>query len=295
MLDCLIIGGGPAGLTAAIYLARFRRRIAVVDDANSRARLIPVSHNFPGFPHGVTGDGLLLRLREQLAPYDVPRHDSRVEILSRHDDHFAAHTADQAFEAKTVILATGISDAGVDMQRLEPAIRDSTIRLCPVCDGFEAMDRRVAVVARTDHAIGHALFLRTYTADLTLVHVGEAALDQEGRGRLSDAGIRLVEGASVDIRIDDDGKPVVALDGTPHGFDMVYPMFGCRPRAGLAQALGAQSDEVGELTTDRYQETTVPGLFAAGDVVSGLNQISVACGQAAIAACHIHHKLPRAW
>ncbi|EGF91264.1 thioredoxin reductase [Asticcacaulis biprosthecium C19] len=295
MLDCLIIGGGPAGLTAAIYLARFRRQVMVIDDGQSRTSLIPVSHNFPGFPQGVTGDGLLRRLREQLAPYEVHCREGRVEALERAGDRFIARTTEGTIDARTVLLATGITDAGLDMARLEPAIRAGTVRLCPVCDGFEAIDKQVAVVARSDHAVGHALFLRTYTGHLTLVHVGKPdGLDDAARGQLADAGIQLIEGVTIDLEVDGTG-PCVAVDGVRHGFDTVYPMFGCRPRAGLAETLGAKRDDKGELIVGAYQETTVPGLFAAGDVVSGLNQISVACGHAAIAACHIHHELPRAW
>jgi len=294
-LDCLIIGGGPAGLTAAIYLARFRRHVRVVDGGRSRAALIPLSHNLPGFPAGVTGDGLLRRLHEQLKPYDVPVTEGVVETLRRDGDLFVAELPGDSLAARAILLATGIADAGLLTPNWQAGIHSGALRLCPVCDAYEMIDKRVAVVARSENAVDHALFLRTYTADLTLVHVAEAgSLPDEDYARLKAAGIRLVETPDTAIAVDEEGRATLTADGHDHHFDSIYPMFGCRPRSGLAQGLGAECDDEGKLVTDPYQQTSVPGLYAAGDVVSGLNQISVATGQAAVAATHIHHELSTA-
>ena len=108
-IDCLVIGGGPAGLTAAIYLARYRRKIAVIDGGNSRAALIPVSHNYPGFAKGISGSDLLNTLRSQVKEFGVAIHDGHVTDLRRSDGGYMA-TIDASEIRARVLLATGIVD-----------------------------------------------------------------------------------------------------------------------------------------------------------------------------------------
>ena len=212
--DCVIIGGGPAGLTAALYMARFRRSVALIDNGRSRAELIPVSHNFPGFPDGVTGPSLLRRLNEQLSPYEVTRYDGLVAAMTRDEAGFAACVGTDRIVGRTVILTTGIADAGMDTPNWAAAVATGALRLCPVCDAFEVIDRRVAIMTRTDGAVAHALFLRTYTADLTLIHVMEkACLTTDQRNCLSGAGIGLQESPDVALRVDGTGRAEVVVDG----------------------------------------------------------------------------------
>jgi thioredoxin reductase (NADPH) len=290
-VDCLIIGAGPAGLTAAVYLARYRRRVLVVDSNDSRASLIPLSHNFPGFPYGVNGNGLLQRLREQLAPYPVEVITDTVLDLEHREKLFVAQTGTDTIRSKNVLLATGIADEGVKSGAWDDGIRSGSIRLCAVCDAYEVIDRKVAVVTRGRSAVSHALFMRAYTTDLTLIHADTSSpISGADRARLADAGIKLIEEQSPAIHAATDGGAVVRTSDGDYWFEVVYPMFGCLPRSGLALRLGAQCDDDGNLIVDQHQATSVPGLYAAGDVVSGLNQISVAAGQAAIAATAIHNR-----
>lgn len=292
MLDCFIVGAGPAGLTAAIYLARFRRTVRIADSGESRARLIPVSRNVPGFPDGIHGETLLSRLRSQLDPYAVPVMQGRVHALWRDNTAFIAKIGEVEIKARTVILATGVEDAGLKIPNWEAGIRSGNLRLCPVCDAFEMIDRKVAVVARPDNGVSHALFLRRYTRHLTLVSVSSSgSLLPEDYGSLSRHGISLIETTHANIVVDESGSAVVQVQGNEMSFDTIYPMFGCHPRTGLSRALGADCSTEGEVVTDAFQQTKVPGLFAAGDVVSGVNQISVAVGQAAIAATRVNHLL----
>ena len=296
VLDCLVVGAGPAGLVAATYLARFRRRIALVDAGESRARWIPTSHNCPGFPVGVSGERLLERLRAQAATYGVRPETGRVARLERAGAGFAAASDDgRAWRARCVILATGIVDrmpgTGGDVAPWEPALDSGALRLCAVCDAYEASDERIAVLAPADDAIRHALFLRTFSRRVDAVRAvpGEPGADC---ARLAEAaGVALLP-APVAFSCDAGGCHMVFADGSERRYDTVYPVLGGVAQSELAIALGARCDEDGSLVTDAHQQTSVDGLYAIGDVVSALNQIAVAVGHAAIAATRIHNRLP---
>jgi thioredoxin reductase (NADPH) len=167
-LDCLVIGAGPAGLTAAIYLARYRRRFTVLDGGASRASLIPTSHNLPGFPEGIHGTVLLDRMTEQARRNGASIVPATAAALKRTDrGMFIAKTNIGEIYARTVLLATGVADRHPDVSDLHDAIQRGLIRYCAVCDGFEAMDRRVGVLGRGTSGFGEALFLCTYSADIT--------------------------------------------------------------------------------------------------------------------------------
>ena len=150
MRDCLIIGGGPAGLTAAIYLARYRRAAVLIDDGASRAALIPASHNYPGFK-GIAGPDLLSRLREQALLYGANLEHGRVTTLQRRPQGgFRAQWNGKDIAARTVLLATGLVDESPKVEGLGSAVYDGAVRFCPICDGFEAMDRRIGVLGSAD-------------------------------------------------------------------------------------------------------------------------------------------------
>ena len=293
LVDCLIVGAGPGGLTAATYLARFHRRIAVVDAGRSRARWIPTSHNCPGFPNGIAGTTLLERLREQALSYGVEVHDGTIGRLEQATDHFVATAEDgSSWSARYIILATGIVDRMPAMAGLEDAIARNVVRLCAVCDGYEASDERIAVLAPIDTAIRHAVFLRTFSRQVAAVRSepGDTSPDLARAAR--DARIALLP-PSRSLHHDGHCCVFTLEDGSTHRFDTVYPVLGSDAQSQLATALGAAVDDNRELRVDRNRQTSVEGLYAIGDVVSALNQISVAVGDAAIAATAVHNRLPR--
>jgi len=311
-LDCLIVGAGPAGLTAATYLVRFHRRIGVVDAGHSRARWIPTSHNCPGFPFGVSGTELIDKLRTQAEGYGAVITTGRVETLRREPAadgqcglFIATDDAGRQWRARCVLLATGIVDRMPTLHgpagALEDAIAAGTIRLCAVCDGYEASDEAIAVYGPVDTAIQHGLFLRTFSRSVTVLR------SQSGEPSATNA--QLAKAARITLlpvpaRLQQcDGQCEVTLgdltdtDSTPDDrhvrrFDTVYPVLGGDPQTQLAVGLGARVDDEGELVADAKMQTSVDGLYAIGDVVSSLNQISVAVGHAAIAATTIHNRLP---
>jgi thioredoxin reductase (NADPH) len=306
--DTLIVGGGPGGLTAAIYLRRFTRNVALVDKGNSRLRLIPVSHNYPGFPEGVPGHVLLGNLTVQLERYGgtiMPGEilDLRIEDGLFVGDYLPAATEDEPepepvrLRAYTVLLATGVADAGLPIENWREAIAFGSLRLCPVCDGFDVMDKRIAVATADTNPVGHALFMRSFSSDVTLFERGPASmLDDEDKRRLDAAGVRLIESPILSVTLDASMKPVMHTeDGEEYSADVFYPMLGEKARSNLAVKLGAETAHCEEIVVDDHYATTVPGLYAIGDVVVGLNQIAVATGGAAKAAVRIHNQLPPAY
>ena len=293
-LDAVIVGAGPGGLTAAIYLARFRRRFAVVDAGESRLGWIPRTHNHPGFPDGIEGPVLLARMREQAERYGGEVRPGLVMHAARAGDGFEL-TLDggERIAARKLILATGVVDNEPALPAFFQSVRKGLIRICPICDGYEVIGQAVGVIGDSDKGAREALFLRIYSDRLTLVHVGEAAaLSDAARRDLASAGIDLVETPIEDVLVEQDR--IVALGFSGSGlrrFDTVYCALGTTPQRLLAEQLGAGSDAAGCLQVGDHQETGVEGLYAAGDVVRGLNQISVAQAEGAIAATDVHNKL----
>jgi thioredoxin reductase (NADPH) len=294
ILDCLIVGGGPAGLTAATYLGRYRRSVMVVDEGESRAALIPESHNYPGYT-GISGPDLLKLLRRQAVEFGAQLMGGRVEALEPEDDQLiAVRFGGETALARSVLLATGIIDKDPPLSGIGIAVQKGTLRYCPICDGYEARDQRIGVFGSAQTGGKKALFLRTYSPSVTLLLTeAPTAGDQDMLKVLSDSGIEISSALRFDLK--EQGEKIAALfgDGTRHEFDVIYPALGCEVRSGLATALGAKCDETGALIVDAHQQTGIPGLLAAGDVVSDLHQLSVAVGHAAIASTAIHNSLPR--
>jgi thioredoxin reductase (NADPH) len=290
LLDCIVIGAGPAGLTAATYLERFHRDIVVLDAGASRARWIPTTHNCPGFPFGVGGVQLLEKLRTQACTYGARIVEARVDRLERDGRGFVALAGERHWRARCVLVATGIVDAMPPIDDLEQAIDAGVVRLCAICDGYEASDERIAVYGALDSALRHALFLRTFSRHVSVVLSQPDEASAEDVERARQARVQLLPVAS---RLQREGD-TCRISFAQHDevvFDTVYPVLGEVVQSDLATALGAGAED-GALRVDATQQTSVDGLYAIGDVVLALNQISVAVGHAAVAATAIHNRLP---
>lgn len=298
LFDCLVVGAGPAGLTGALYLRRFHRRVVVVDAGASRAARIPRSHNFPGFPDGIPGAELLARLREQLARVDGEVRRGRVtRLAARTGGGFMAEIdgepGRESLRARTVLLATGVADHEPQWAGTAALRERGLLRQCPVCDGFEHSGRHVVVAGAGAHAAREALFLRHFTPHVSLAQLGE--LDAGLAERLARHGVQRLQGHPVDAQCDAGGGVRLLFEGgREHRCDVLYAALGCRAHNELGVALGAATDDRGNYLADAHGCTSVPGLWAAGDIVSALDQLVVAAGQAAIAATHIHNTLRRA-
>lgn len=291
MLDCLVIGGGPAGLTAAIYLSRFLLSVRVVDAGSSRAALIPCTRNHAGFPDGISGEALIALMREQAARYGAAFTDGRVCGLRKDGEHFIAEVDGERIEARSVLLATGVVNnrPPIDEASHDAAVARGLLRYCPICDGYEVTDRRVAVIGTRTHGHNEAIFLRMYTQHVTLIAPdGAHALSDAEHAALSALDIAIHDGPCAPLEINDDGIRMSIPQGMLT-FDSVYPALGSVINSELATGLGAQASGDGCLVVDPHQLTSVPGLYAAGDVTKGLDQISHAMGEAAVAATAIRN------
>ena len=293
--DCVVIGGGPAGLTAAVYLARFRRRVVLFDTGASRSKLIPRSYNCAGFAEGISGHDLLLSLTRQLARYDLAPLSEEVLVLGRDEEGLQVRTAAGAISTAAVLIATGIRDLHPPIADHDEAVREGLLRYCPICDGYDVQDQSVCVIGPLRLAAPKARFLRTFARSIVVASTDEAEPPDSDRlaGELAHLNIavrRAQPGAPLQRQR---GRIAVPLaDGGLQSFDTVYPAMGATKGSGLARALGAAIDGEGCLVVDDHNRATVAGLYAAGDVVSDLHQISVALGHAAVAATAIHNDLP---
>ncbi|MFN4097232.1 MAG: NAD(P)/FAD-dependent oxidoreductase [Sphingomonas sp.] len=294
MEDCIIVGAGPAGLTAAIYLARYHLSIRLFDCGSSRAALIPRTHNHAGYPEGIEGVELLRRMLAQAELYGAVREPAKVTRIEPVDEGFIVHAGERRVATRSVLLATGVVNhrpEGLEDAVHDPALARGLLRYCPVCDGYEVTDKRVGVIGTGDHGMREALFLRGFTRDVTLIAPDvKHRLDAACVAALEEAGIARVNGPCGSYAIEGDR---IALDtaGGRLAFDSLYPALGSRIRSDLAVAAGAAATEDGCLEVDGHQRTSIPGLFAAGDVVKGLDQISNAMGQAGVASTTIRNML----
>lgn len=294
-LDCLIIGGGPAGLTAAIYLARFHLDILVVDAGKSRASWIPCTRNHAGFPDGINGEELLERMRAQAQKYGAKIVQDRVTKLEQDEETglFTATWGSGKAVARTVMLATGVTNRRppMDEELHDEALSHGLIRYCPICDGYEVTDKKVGVIGSDSHGVAEAVFIRSYTADVTLIAPDKALdLKPEDQKKLKAASIACVDGPAQAVAISDKCIIVETAEGT-HTFDSVYPALGSDTHTQLGEMVGAKLAKDGCFVTDDHQRTTVEGLYAAGDVVHGLDQISHAMGEGGVAATTIRNDL----
>jgi thioredoxin reductase (NADPH) len=288
LTDVLIVGGGPAGLAAAIYLGRFRHRVVVVDANEARAMLIAESRNCPGFPEGISGPDLLHRLRAQAAKFGATLLQGQASSIEPTVGGFGAETNGGRIVARKIFLATGVVDVMPEIPRLREAIARGSVRLCPVCDGYEVIDHRVAIIGEEAKALREAMFLKQYTQHVTMLarylpdfSASTRRVAAEERIAICDAFERFVPA--------DSGYDALLEDGAVRHFDVIYPAMGCRVRSELALAMGVKCCDDGYVVVDKHQRTSVEGVYAIGDLVKALNQIAVAFGQAAIAATDAHN------
>lgn len=292
-IDCLIVGGGPAGLTAAIYLARFLRSVVVIDGGQGRTRMIPRARNQAGYPGGIVGIDLLDNMAAQARENGARLLAGEVTAIRPQGALFAADSTAGAFLARTVLLATGVVNHRPPLAEAvhADAVARGLLRYCPICDGFEQTGRRIGVLGGNRHGLAEALFLLTYSPQITLLSLTGEGLTPDERAQAEAAGIRIMDAPVSAFAFGEAAVTLTLADGEKVRVDTLYAALGSHTRNGLGKDLGTALAGGQCFVTDAHQRTNVPGVYAAGDAVEGLDQISVAMGTGARAAVAIHNDL----
>lgn len=269
LYDALIVGGGPAGLSAAVYLGRFTRRVLVLDAGGGRSSLDQVNENYLGFPEGVSARALRALGRAQAERFGVRFQACRVRRLERVGPHFRARTTAGEFEGRTLLLATGVRDVWPDVPGVGAWV-GRQVFWCITCDGYRARDRAVVCLGNTDEAATTALQLQLFTPSITLVADPDAVRISGGKqDALAAHGVPLLLGRPAALELSAHGDAITAVllsDGTRLACELVFSLLGVRPDTRLARALGLAVDAEGYVVIGVDGRTSLPGAFAAGDL-----------------------------
>jgi thioredoxin reductase len=288
-----VVGGGAAGLSAALMLGRCRRRVLVCDTGRPRNRWSRATHGF------LTRDGLppaeLLRLaREQLVPYDTVelRSVEVVDAASDQDGGFEVRCADGArLRSRKLLLATGVVDELPPVTGIE-ALYGRSVHHCPYCDGWEWRDQPIAIYGRGDAGAALALGLTPWSRDLLLCTDGPAGLSERMRERLDALEIPVREQRLVRL----EGKEgmlerLVFAAGEPALRRALFFATGQGQASGLAAKLGCRFTEQGAVATGKCEATNVPGLYVCGDASRKAQFLVVAAAEGAEAGMAINKAL----
>jgi thioredoxin reductase len=302
--DCIVIGAGPAGLSAALFLARYRRRVLSFHHNSPRNLYSHGVHGFLGH-HGIMPEELLARGRDEVAQHGgliVEGCVTKVERIA--DEHFRVSTGDeedsgeaakQSFEARRILLATGLRDLTPDCPGF-PDFYGVTVHHCPDCDGYEVSERRVAVLSRGHEAVGFTLNLLTWTDKLTLLTNGdEGDITDKHLAKLAHFNIPLMKRRITGLEGDVEKKLIKRVrfeDGEALECDALFFNLGTEMSGDLHEQLGCKLDkECGLVAVDDEQQTSVRGVYAAGDITPHSQLAVVAAAEGAMAAIHIHKSL----
>ena len=301
--DCIVVGAGPAGLSAALFLARYRRRVLTFHHNSPRNLYSHGVHGFLGH-HGITPAELLARGRDEVTQHGGLIMEGCVTKVERLGDELFRVTiggasdekdAVQTFEARRLLLATGLRDLLPDC----PGFRDFygvSVFHCPDCDGFEVSGRRVAVLSRGREGVGFTLNLLTWTDRLTLITNGDPGdAGDEELARLAPFGIPVTNQIIARLEGDTDSHQLTRIhfeDGESLEADALFFNLGTSLASDLHSMLGCRLDEeCGLIWVDEEQQTSVAGVYAAGDTTPRSQLAVVAAAEGAMAAIHIHKSL----
>lgn len=296
-VDVAVIGAGPAGLAAALNLARQQRTVALLDSNRPRHAATLQSHGF------ITRDGVSpLELRgmgrEEVLRYPTVTHErTTVRGIAHVHDRFALRTEAQGARAQgevrasAVLIATGLSETLPLSQHVRPWYGTS-LHSCMDCDGYDKRGQALALIGETDDLVDRAMVIRRHTDDLAVFTNGVGEVDSAGEARLAEAGVALVRTPIRAIEGDRQGmREIVLDDGTRSARTAGFVRPWWHPQLEFAEALALEVDADGLVVVDRYQRASVPGVYAAGDITPGYRQLAVAAGAGTVAASVINRDL----
>jgi thioredoxin reductase len=296
LYDALIVGGGIAGLQAAIQLGRYGHRVLVLDKGDGRSKLCRKYGNLLGWPEGISGEELRARGRRHAARYGVAFREDEITRAGRIEDGgFVLEGAAGRYEGRAVLFATGVADRFPDLPGMIPCLGRS-IFICPDCDGYEARNRRTLVIGAGAAGARMALTLAYWCrAGLTLVnHEPARPVPEPLLARLRERRIAAIDGPAVSLEQTDGFLQAVRLeDGTVLRAGIAFvALGGAQARTELARELGVERLENGHALSDpRSKMSNVPGVWIAGDIGVHAELVSVAMGEGMLAAVWMHKYL----
>ena len=296
--DCIVIGAGPAGLSASLFLARYLRRTLTFHHNSPRNEYAHGVHGFLGH-HGIRPGELLARGRDEVMSHGGLIIEACVTAVERVSaEHFRVFVGEdvnerRVFDARRLLLATGLRDLTPDC----PGFREFygwSVFHCPDCDGFEVRDKRVAVMTRGNNSLGFVENLLTWTRKLTLLTDG-GEISSADRAKLAELGVGLRTDAVLRLEGDKSTKQLQRVlfgEGEPLECDALFFSLGTELATDFHETLGCRLDpECGLLWVDDTQQTSVNGVYAAGDLTPQSQLAVVAAAEGAMAAIHIHRSL----
>jgi thioredoxin reductase len=290
--DCVIVGGGPAGLTCAIFLGRYRRNVLVIDGGKPRNYAAKGIHGFLGH-HVISPGELLKRGRAEAALYGVEIVDGTVSRVEKVGDIFEVETPGGVVQSRRVVLAYGVRDLLPDVPGIEK-FYGTSVHHCPDCDGYEVSDKRVGVIGSGTAVVGMTLTMLRWTHQLTVLtngHEGDWRKEDQSKLLAQDIGVRhdkIVELVGTDGRI----SALVLSSGERIEVDALFFTIGVERSCSLAEDLGCKLvKDTTCLAVDDYKQTSVEGIYAVGDLVPGAQLAITSAADGAIAAIAINKSL----
>jgi thioredoxin reductase (NADPH) len=288
----VIVGAGPAGLSAAVYMGRFRRSTLVLDAGDGRWSYGQVNDNYLGFPRGVRARRLHALGRAQAERFGVEFRAACVTRIEPRSGGYSLRYDGGQVAARTVIWATGVHDNWPDFAGVRRLV-GRTLFWCIVCDGWRTRGRSVLILGHRQRAVSTALQFLTYTRDLTFLAGPGARLSARCHRKLGEGGIAFRTGRIRRVVASEAGIEKVHLDdGSTLRADYIFSLYGSEPRTGLLRGLPGVLAPNGHVRTDEKSRTALPMLFAAGDVTDRhSHQVVAAVHEGAAAAMAANHVL----
>jgi len=291
-LEVIVIGGGIAGLSAAIYLGRAQRDTLVIDSGHSMAKWEPVVENYLGFPKGVGGEELLKNGRKQAQRHHVKFSRDEIKEIKSRKGLFVLRGNKRTYRTKRLLLATGIFHLPPKIPGVKQCLGHSMF-FCKDCDGFRVREKRIAICGANNEAVEYALGMLLYSACVMIATNGEKPRWSKQHAKwLEEYEIPVHKGRITDV--EHRNRKILSLrsvNDRKMKIDYIFTTRGDIFHTELAEKLGAKLDQEGQIEVDHCMRTTVPNLYAAGCVTPANCQMIIAAGEGAAAAQAINRDL----